>query len=205
MGLVLTNLASDAFDRANEDPVASPWVTGAGSLRMVLTGNVLLPNTVGSDAWAYLDGGIVWPNDQWSKSKVSVTGTSGGGAGAGPIVRKAAGATETYYRLVADHAASNNVVLHRIIAGAVVSIATRTLAWTDTDVWELRAQGPILTIVRNNFQVGNSVFDSLIASGFPGLAYSSTETAASLNDWEGGAIFPSGMVGPFTVSPQQRF
>lgn len=184
----MTILATDNFNRANEDPIASPWVAGAGSDRMTLATNAMAPNSVGADAWAYYDGAISWPNDQYCKFKVAVTGTAGGGSGAGLMVRKAAGTSDqTRYELILDHAASNNCTLRRRDSGGTpTNIVVFTQAWSDGNTWELRAQGTTLSMWLNGVQVNTNQTDATIASGFLGGTYSSTETSASLEDFEGG-------------------
>lgn len=190
----MTVLATDNFNRANEDPIASPWVAGAGSDRMTLATNAMVPNSVNADAWAYYDGAISWPNDQYSTCTVTVTGTAGGGSGIGPMVRKTAGTSDaTRYELILDHAASNNCTLRRRDSGGTpTNIVVFTQAWNDGDTWELRAVGNGLTMWLLGAQVGGSQTDSTIVSGFPGIAYSSTETSANADLWVGGDIVSGG-------------
>lgn len=201
----MTVLATDLFTRANEDPIASPWVAGAGSDRMTLASNAMAPNTPAADAWAYYDGSISWPNDQYCKLKVFVTGTAGGGSGAGPMVRKAAGTSDaSRYELIVDHAASNNCTLRRRDSGGTpTDIVVFTQAWSEGDVWELRVQGTTLSVWLNGVQVSTNQTDATIASGFPGGTYSSTETAASLDNFEGGD-FLGGVIPGAIVIGQRR-
>lgn len=198
----MTALATDTFSRANEDPIATPWVTLGAGFEMFLQANVLGPFNISSDSWAYYDGGISWPNDQYAKMTCTVTGTAGGTSGIGPMVRKASGATETFYRLVVDHAASNNVSLGKVVAGSYTNIVTVTNSWSDGDTWELRAIGTTLSIWKNGSQVSTNQTDSSIASGKPGVAYSSTETAASVDAFEAGstATASAALTGTATAS-----
>lgn len=185
----MTILATDDFNRGAQNPIGSPWVTvtGGGTTFDVNASNAAAPEAFGAgDTWMYYDGGISWPNDQYSKCKVTVNGTAGGESGLGPMVRKASGQTDTYYRLVVDHAATNNCTLSRKVASAYQNIVTFTQAWSDGDTWELRAVATTLSMWLNGTQVGGNQTDGNIVSGYPGASYSSTETSCSLDDWEGG-------------------
>lgn len=187
---------SDSFDRANENPLAGNWTvgTGSGETAFNLNGNIVVPNNLVSDASAWWSG-ATWGNDQSSQAKLTVNGTAGSGAGVGLTLRHIATAsTKTFYRFVVDHAASNNVNISRQITGSSTSLATFTVAsWADGDTWQFTAVGPaaatVLTVYRNGGQVGTFTDNSSIASGLPGLAYSSTETSASINDWVGTDVF----------------
>jgi hypothetical protein len=182
---------SDTFNRANEAPLAGNWTvgTGSGEAAFNLTGNVIVPFTTGSDASAWYSG-ATWGNDQSSKAKLTVTGTVGSGPGVGLLLRHVATAsTKTYYRFVADHAASNNCAITRFLAGVSTKLLTFTQAFTDGAQWEFRAVGPaaatVLTVFLNGVQVGTITDNSSLAAGSPGIGYSSTETSASIDDWTG--------------------
>jgi hypothetical protein len=101
----------------------------------------------------------------------------------------ATAATRTYYWFVADHAATNNCAITRFIAGTSTRLLTFTQAFTDGAEWEFRAVGPatatVLTVFLNGVQVGQVTDNSSLAAGAPGLAFSSPETSASIDDWTG--------------------
>jgi hypothetical protein len=181
-------LASDNFNRADEDPLSGGgnWSVANSELKFKLISNAVVPAGPASDSGEYYSG-VAWPNDQYSKAKLSCVGSGGGGAGVGLKVRQASGAN-TQYRVVVDHAAANNVDLQKVVAGSYSSVAgyPRTQAWADGDTWELRAQGTTLSVWLNGVQVGADATDNGIASGSAGIAFSSTETSASIEDWEGG-------------------
>lgn len=179
-------LASDSFDRADEAPLASPWGSRnvAGDLAFNLTGNKAVRNA-DLDAREYYDGGVTWPNDQYSQSQLTVTGTTGGGSGIGLSLRGATGAT-TFYRFAIDHAASNNWDLSLLTAGALFGLATGTQAFSDGATFKFRIIGGALDVSINGGAPFASATDFNIASGKPGLAYSSSETSASVDVWEGG-------------------
>lgn len=184
-------LVIDNFNRTNQAPLASGWTvgTGTGEAAFNLTGNVVVPFTLGSDASAWYSG-ATWGNDQNSKAKLTVAGTGGNGAGVGLLLRHVAtAATRTYYWFVADHAATNNCAITRFIAGTATRLLTFTQAFTDGAEWEFRAVGPatatVLTVFLGGVQVGQVTDNSSLAAGAPGLAFSSPETSASVDDWTG--------------------
>jgi hypothetical protein len=189
----MTVLASDNFNRANANPIGAPWTTGFGESAMQIVGNVATPSTLAGDCGADHTG-ITWPNDQYVKAKLSCVGTSGGGSGVCLKIRSATGA-RTYYRLEIDHAATNNIYLEKCIATVFTPLTgfPLTLAWTDGDTWELQASGTKISVFRNGVLVGSAT-DSEIASGNTGMGYSSSETSASINDWEAGNLLGTVLV-----------
>ena len=180
---------SDNFNRANQSPIAGNWTTAPVLPTweaLALVSNQIVPTNAAADGEAYYSG-MVWPNDQYSKAKLYVTGTGGAAQGIGLLVRQSASAV-THYRLVVDHASSGNVALGKHVAGTYTTLATLTQSWTDGAVWELRVTGTKLQIFLNGTQVGSDVTDNSIASGSAGIVYSSTETSAAIDDWEGGQV-----------------
>jgi hypothetical protein len=178
-------LAFDTFNRANENPLSGGgvWSTVTSLGNMQVISNVC-SSQFDTDCGSRYSG-IAWPDDQYSKAKLVADGTLGGGRGACLLVRVAA-AAQTFYRLAVDHAASSNVELARFNAGAHTELATFTQAWSDGATWELRIIGAKLTVLLNGAVVQALTDGSPLASGSPGVGYSSTITSASLDDWEGG-------------------
>src|SRR5882762_5469999 len=132
-------LASDNFDPANENPLANGvWTTTNSNVAMQIVGNVATPTypTVNDDGSYY--SGITWPDDQFSRAKLTVNWSGGGDAGVALYARQASGAN-TKYRLVVDHAATNNVTLSKFVAGVHTTLTgfPLTQAWTDGGLWEL--------------------------------------------------------------------
>lgn len=186
-------LGSDAFTRANETPVASPWtqVYTGGTRTFNLASNALAPTLLSQDG-VYKYTGPTWPNDQYSQCTCTVTGT---GADTGPGVTVRCGspsASSTWYRLSINKAASNNLVLYKSVAGALTRIAQRTITFTDGHTLRLEVSGTTLSIFYDGVLQGATVTDSGIASGEAGLGYSSTSTAATVDDWEGGDLTAAG-------------
>lgn len=185
--------ATDGFNRTNETPLAAPW-TSAGENNFNLAGNVAVPDQNGQDCSMIYTG--TFGNDQSSSAKLNIVGGSGAGAGIGLYTRHPTTATKSGYRLCGDHVASNNWELARFVAGAFTSLLVFTRAWTNGDLFELRAVGPasatVLTVYHNGVQIQQTTDNSTIASGNPGLGYSGPDggtSAWSADDWTGTDTF----------------
>lgn len=191
---------TDSFNRSNESPLASPWTTGGvDDSAFELISNLISRSSATLDATAVYN--TTWGNDQSSKAKLYATAT-GGGQGIGLWVRHAASA-KTGYRLITDHSGSNNCELAKFSAGSFTLLVDFTQAWTDGDTWELRIVGTTITIWLNSTQLSfnsgsNTLTDTSVASGLPGIAHSSNTTIANADDWTGTDAFGGG--GP-TVKP----
>jgi hypothetical protein len=172
--------SSDNFNRANETPLAGNWtsVTGQpGTLN--LSANAVSIGNAGNDAAYYYTG--TWANDQTSSVEVTASNSSAG-AGAGPVVRAATGAN-TFYRAVVD--STGNYEVGKVIAGTFTSIRTGTVSFANGLALKLSITGTTLTLFYNGTQVGATMTDSSIASGKPGIGYSSTLTATTMDNWVG--------------------
>lgn len=182
-------LATDNFNRADANPLAGNWTTGLGDFPMQLVGNSV--RTTSDNDASSLYTGISWPPDQYSKAKLSEA-TAGAGADSGIcLVVRGSTTANTHYRLTVNHGASNNVHLSSLVAGVYTLLLgwdVVTQAWVDGDIWELWVFGNTLFVFRNGVQVGPTTTDASIATGIPGVGYSSTSslTLSTVEDWEGG-------------------
>lgn len=194
--------ASDDFNRANETPLAGNWTSFTAS-KFNLAGNVVVPAATGSDSTSIWNANA-FANDQFSQAALTVNGTNGGGAGLGLCLRSDGNPSRTLYRLVIDHAASNNIDISRFNAGANSPLKQVTQAWTDGDTWRFEITGFVLSVYRNGALVttfDDSASGSKIASGSVGISYSSTETSASLDNWSGGDLAGPVMAHTFQAIP----
>lgn len=189
-------IASDAFNRANTTgpDLGANWTNiaagGFATNGFQIVSNHVEPTSLGSDKGAFWSGDV-FPADQYSQVKVTVTGT-GANAGVGPAVRMASDGT--CYWAVVNKAASNNVVVGRKLAGtyATVGSGLRTTTWVDGDTLRLEVQGSTLRVYQNGVQLGADMTDTNIVSGPAGIAYSSSTTVAQVDDWEGGNFAAAG-------------
>lgn len=184
----MTALATDNFDRADNLDLGSVWDVQTGEARFeILTNRAYIPagGALGNDATENYNG-VSWPNDQYSQVLL-ITGTgTADQAGIGCATRCSASA-RTYYRAVANHAASNNVSFQKMVAASYTNIGQRTQAWTDgAATLRLESVGTNHTLKINGSALGAAFSDSAIASGRAGVSYSSTMTSVFIDDWEGG-------------------
>lgn len=182
-------LASSTFTGANEVPLSEGgvWTTSSGLVGFDRNTNTAIPDTVGSDCGSHYTG-ITFPANQYSRANLTVTGTVGGGSGIGLRLRQASGAN-TGYRFAIDHAASNNAQIVRSTAGALVTLITWTQAFTDGDQFTFAVDGMTVYVFdKNGLEVARfrETTAAVISTGAPGLFYSSTETSASLDNWDAG-------------------
>lgn len=177
-----TQLASDNFDRANENPIASPWVS-SGQVSMQIVTNVAVSVNAAQDGAAYYT--LSWPNNQYSQATINTTATAGGGTGCGLSFRQTN--SSNGYRVVIDDAGSNNVELGKFVSGSFSSIWVRTSAFTTGDTFRAEISGTTIKVFVAGVQVGADTTDSSLSSGNVGIAYSSNETC-SIDNWSGGSL-----------------
>lgn len=186
----MASLATDNFNRANSGTLGGQFTETTHDIGTgfdIVSNTAQGPGSPSNDDYSAYDSVVSWPNNQYSQAKCTVTGTVGGGAGIGVMLRHALSAsTKTMYRIVIDHAASNNVEVAKFIGGTYTALGQRTTAFTNGDTLYAEVQGSTIVVKLNGSALGASFSDSAIASGAPGIAYSSTETSSSLDDWEGG-------------------
>ena len=180
-------LASDDFNRANNNDLGANWSPVHNSLQIASNevADVLQLSVDCAERYS----AVIWPNDHWSEATIGTTGTNGLGAGMGVCVRAAAAAA-TYYRLVAS---SVGWELSSFIAGAfqgaIANSATPAFANGDRIYLEIR--GTTLVVKRNTTNgIGGTVLttqtSATIASGSPGVNYSANDFAATINSWMAG-------------------
>lgn len=190
-------LVRDNFNRANENPLTvSKWTTPTAQVAWKLVSLLAVPTSVITTDNGAFDAQVAaanWPADQYAQANLTVTSTGGGAQGVGLKLRQSTSA-QTYYRLVADHAATNNVIVQKFVAGTLTTvIAAFTKAWADGALWRFEILGSTLRIFLNNLQIGQGT-DATITSGVPGIELSTNVTSASLGNFEAGRV-----VGPLVT------
>lgn len=184
----MATLSTDDFNRSNSSTLGTNWsefssITADGFSIASNACDVSLPNT--NDTWAYRNG-TTWPNDQWAQAKIGPIGSAGGGQGLGIGLRIDSGGAKTHYRVIIDHAGSNNVEIAKLNGGGYTQLGVRTQSFTDGDTLYAEVQSTTILCKLNGTQIGASVTDSAISTGNAGISFSSNETNATLDDWAGG-------------------
>jgi hypothetical protein len=186
---------TDDFNRANESPLAGNWVNLRTNGPLYLQSNVVVPNNVTADGKAVLKVAVnPIGADQFSEAVCNETfNTTSSGVGPGVCLRadEAAGDTNgTMYRIVINDSASGNIEIARFNAGAFSgTLAFLTAAFTSGDTMRGYIVGYVITVKVNGVTAGtydDSASGSKIASGQPGLAYSSAGNTPSIDTWRGG-------------------
>lgn len=189
---------TDNFNRPDSGSLGANWTTmsGMGSYE-VFSNKAQVSNVTVDSCVVYTAGAFA--DDQYSQAALTTLAGAGAGTGIGVLVR-AITAAQTFFWAVVNTAGSNNVSVKKSIAGASTDLATRTQAWTATDILRLEVSGSgaltTLRVYRNGVQLGADIVDSSgthIASGSGGLAYSGNVGAnVDEDDWEGGDLAPPG-------------
>lgn len=183
----MTELASDAFAGTGAD-LGANWTPVHNTFKRV--SDHAEPTSLLSDACEMYDGGITWPDDQYAQVTVSGTGSSGNNfVGIGVALRCSTAGGQNYYRVIADPgAAVDSVSVTKRVAGVSTDIgASINVSWANGDILKAEIVGFDITIYKNGSQIGvRTDAGSSLASGKAGVAYSSTITAAQLDDWSAG-------------------
>ena len=185
-------LASDNFNRSLENPLSDGgnWLvsTGGHTLEIATMGQVNCPDLSGITDYNYFNGGISWPNDQYSQASVLLNAVKGNTFG-GVMVRNSATAASFY-----NAAIGNNVTtLSKVVTGTFTSLASASWTWHAGDVLNLTVASTTLTSSINGSQQLTHT-DSALTSGFPAL-YAQTNTGTdggtinniAMSAWSGGA------------------
>lgn len=176
---------------ADENPLSlgGMWATASGQSPWQRAGGLLTPTDLaGTDDRSYV-AGITWPNNQYCEGDLTNNGTTGGGSGVGLMLRQAA-AADTAYGLIVDHGAASNINIIKRVATVGTVLATVTQAWTDGARWRFEVKSVTATSHQlRGYRDGVliiSVTDTSIASGSPGLWFSTPETGASVANFVAG-------------------
>ena len=175
-------MASDNFDRADQDPLAGNWTqTGSGAVVFRLASNAVTMNGFSNDREAFWNA-ETFADDQYSQ--VTLTAESGGGAGSGGgvLCRHVGGGVRTFIRAIAS-IAGDDIEVSNSLPVPRPSSATVRGHWSPvtSSAWKSKAthRTSSSAVYRNGTQVGAS-FTGVTAndSGNPGIVYSSTVTVS---------------------------
>lgn len=181
----MTALATDNFNRT-ENPLSDGgnWssVTSHSAMAAVSAASLqYAAGNAGADC-ASRRSGTTWPNDQYSELKVTSNNFSIPGAGLGVAIRIASAAA-TLYRVVMDK--SGNWEMGKTVAGAFTSLLSGATTYSAGTYLYLEAQGTTIVVKYGGSTLGTKT-DASISSGQAGVFYSSSDTGATADDWEGG-------------------
>ena len=193
-GGLMVPLASDNFQRANENPLSGGGVWTSAVLNGMQIVSDLAETTVASATNGSAYTGITWPNDQYSEVTCA-PGFVAAGANYYVIPMVRIGGTlssPTCYLVFVS--GTGAVILEKYVSGTLTNLsgsatpAFPTVTVHDGDVFSLKVIGTTLSVWQNG-QLVCTCTDSAIASGSAGFgAFATTILAdAQISLWAGGA------------------
>ena len=134
---------------------------------------------------------VTWPANQWSEVVLKGPAANGIGAGFGVVLRKTAGSTITYYRLVGN---SSGYEFMRCVTGVFTRLGSNgsgtTFAAGDTLYGEFQGSTPVAKKGTSSGSGGTAFgsfgTDSTIASGGAGISMSTNGDTNGIDSWVGG-------------------
>jgi hypothetical protein len=185
----MTELASDDFDRADNASLGGNWSPNITGRQFLIVSNAAKPTATAQDvAESYT--AVSFPNDQYSEVVLGAVEPAGGvDEGCGVICRATSPSTSfTGYRLVGN---GSGFGVLRFNSGVSTSLQTgsgTTFAAGDTLRLEVRTNGANCdwSAWKNGVQFTSGTDTSPLTSGRAGIAYSSSDTAATIASWAGG-------------------
>jgi hypothetical protein len=183
-------LASDTFDRADNADLGTNWSVPTGSNACQIVGNDVRAGSLNVDCQEYYDGGITWPDDQYSEVTVVNIGSFGA---SGPAVRLQTGTLAGYFVECID---ANTKLWRNDAAGASTQLAS-VAAVAAGSVIRLAVVGTGLVVFDDGVPI-IAVNDSVgPATGKPGIhCFASQAGSGRLDNWAGG-----GSIAPWNVTP----
>lgn len=196
---VFTELAADPFNRPDENPANTNWKSLGVDFAPGQVLNQQFAGQDGQDSEMLFDGGVVWPDDQYSQATLESFNEKGIAV---LVVRATTGVTQVgdSYALVIDGigagggpggfgvptsceiAKNFNALGHDLIFGTVTP--------QPGDVFMVAIKGNKISCYQNGFNF-LSVVDSDIVSGKPGIGSSPLNGVAAdigWKDWSGGLV-----------------
>ena len=138
----MTVLIDDAFGRADESPLGSPYLAPTsgipGTLRLV--SNQVANTTAATDSWAYHN--VTYPDDQWAEMTIAATG----GIDFGPIVRETS--TGSGYE-VTPTGGGGQITIQKVVNGAFSLLTGVVAAYANGDVIYVEIKGNTLIVKQN--------------------------------------------------------
>lgn len=169
---------TDNFNRADTNPIGSPWATSTGWDALKVLSNALFA-AVDNHCAAYYN--ATFNANQYSQV---VSPQTYGGVEHGPMVRMSSTARTSYYFLRNGDA---SVQLRKWVAGTYELIGTcsGTPSFTGGAIMRLEANGTSITAKVGGTTICTAT-DSAVSSGYPGVWISALNFG--VDDWAGGDL-----------------
>ncbi len=182
----LTVAASDTFVRANENPIAAPWLAAAGGGGIQLLNNAVSPNVLAANFESIVYTGVNWPNDQSSQATLVNCKQN---AGFVALVVRSDNTGQNFYYADLDCSPGFGGMgiatpynIQKIVAGVQSLVCNGPYVVPQFgDVFKVTAIGTTIFIFQNNVQI-NACTDTSVASGKPGIFLQTTTSASAFSD-----------------------
>ncbi len=183
--------ASDDFNRADEDPIATPWVTGIfSSTNVRLVSNAVIADSSANDCAAYYSGAAS-TSDQYAQLDTTGTTSSIGG----PVVRVTAPGGFSGYEY--DNFGSSTLgEILKWSLGVSTLLASGTI--TRANPLRIEAEGSTIRIYANGV-LSQTTTDSAVTGGQPGLF--TYRNDLTFDNWSGGDLTPPSIPTMMLVPP----
>lgn len=176
---------TDNFTRSDENPIASPWVSGTGSHNdLQIASNLLASVTDNSDSSAYYNASF--DSDHSSEITIDTLGTN---SDFGAACRCQSGAATLYI----SSAYSPSEQIAKIVSGSYTTILAVTVSnLIASDLLRCEAEGSTIRYIVNDSEI-DSVTDTSITGGYPGVFMYKDD--ARISFWTGADLVVGGVTG----------
>lgn len=180
----MTTLATDNFDRANAGTLGANWIINTGDFGIVSN----QARATVDDSLVSYDGGITWPNNQWSNATLNTAVGSAANNGTGTTVRGQGAGTDSAYEVYGSTAGTR---YYKSVAGAFTQLGSDDtgVTWAAGNICYLEMQGTTLLAKRGGpagTAATSTTGDTAFASGKPGIQFGHGGATCDINDWSGG-------------------
>jgi hypothetical protein len=155
-------LETDDFDRADENPIASPWVNGVVFGGLKLVGNRVQGGTASIDCCARLNKANI-AADGFAQCTLAQTGATEGG-----LTFRHSTIVDTFYLADIDMVA-NFSRIYSCVATVFTSLAAVSATWVANDIAKLTCVGSALTFLKNGITSATATNTTITAAGQAGM------------------------------------
>ena len=173
-------LASDDFNRANANPIGSPWVGSTNNIQIV--SNQVTGTNAGTNNSAYY-GGVTFEVDGYVQARLKSVSSSFGG-----VTFRHSTSAATYYSAHFQPGTSTTYITTWIAGGATDITTSTGITWAINDVMRLEVEGTTLTLFKNGSQVLQGTNGDITAVGQAGLHIYSNASDIAFDDFEAGTL-----------------
>lgn len=172
---------TDDFNRANENPIASPWVNGVvlGSLQLI--NNKVRGIVLSADQTARLNQ-INLPADGFVQARLASATANDGGV----TFRHSTTADTFYLGGAVPLSAPSGTRLSKVVDGVLTNLSNAATTWIANDVISLICVSTTITIQQNGITQSTVTDTAITPAGQAGLFIFSNDAGFELDDFQAG-------------------